>query len=81
MVYDIYSNIFRWIDYKSKKTKKWTFLFLLLQIFPQYKIIDFLRHKNPNHKEWQKKMEEWEAGVGLLEPYLESILQVNYRQF
>ena len=70
-------SFFRWIDYQNGKTRKWTVALLLLQIYPQYRIIDFLRHKNPNHKEWQKKMKEWEAGVGLLEPYLESILQVN----
>ena len=38
--------------------------------------MDFTRYKNPNHKEWQKKEKEWSEGVGLLEPYLESILQV-----
>ena len=69
-------KFFRWSDYKKGKTMKWTFVLLLLQIYPQYRIIDFLRHKTPKNKEWQKKMTEWEAGVGLLEPYLESILQV-----
>ena len=70
-------KISRLIDYRSNKTKGWTFVLLILQVYPQYKIIDFVRHKNPNHKEWQKKMAEWESGIGLLEPYLESILQVN----
>ena len=69
-------QFFRWIDYKNERTQKWTFVLLLMQIYPQYRILDFLRYKSPNHKEWQRKVKEWEEGIGLLEPYLESILQV-----
>ena len=58
------------------KTRSWTIILLLLQLYPAYRIMDFTRYKNPNHKEWQKKEKEWSEGVGLLESYLESILQV-----
>ena len=74
-VHNLCITIFRRKDYNLGKLQLWTLLLALLGVYPQYKCVKYLTQKNVEKAKSLK--DEYSNGIGLLEPWLESTMQVR----
>ena len=69
---------FKWLEYyKDGKTPRYTLIFVILQIWPQYNLVVIIKKYWKNKKEFENAKDTWERDIGLLEPMCESIIQVK----
>lgn len=66
------SSAYKWFLIEKREEKRWSWLFLLCQLWPQVKAIRVILlfcHGNPRATEKKKKMM---AEIGTTEPFLEA---------
>ena len=70
-------NVWRRSSFDSLKAKRWTWIFVLLNLWPQYQVLKLLKaiiSKNVE-KDWKIREDKLERQLLFIEPWLEAIPQ------
>ena len=66
------ATIYKWYEIEKPESKKWSWLLLLGQCWPQFRALKVIRLMYQNNPKANKKKRKLMADVGSTEPYLES---------
>ena len=66
---------YSWYYFESKNQKKYSWIFLIFQLWPQICAIRIIISIVKNKADWKKDKALMDRSIGLLEPFLESIPQ------
>ena len=66
------STIYKWIKIEKREDKKWSWIFLILQLWPQLRAIRVIRLLYKNDPKANDQKEEFNSEVGCIEPFLEA---------
>ena len=69
-------TFFTWFKVEDGANKKWSWILVLLQCWPQYMAVKIIVQIATGQEEWKKNKESLQRDVSSLEPYLESTPQV-----
>ena len=72
LVLQFASTIYKWFQFECPKQKRWTWILLFLQLWPQWRAIRVLKLLYKNDKRHQKKQIELLRDIGSTEPFLEA---------
>ena len=72
LVLQFASTIYKWFQFECPKQKRWTWILLLLQLWPQWRAIRVLKLLYKNDKRHQKQQIELLRGIGSSEAFLEA---------
>ena len=63
-------------DYTKGKTTLWAIPILVMHAYPQWQVLRLIYTNWGSPKQMEKEYAKWEREVGMVEPFVESILQV-----
>ena len=66
------STIYKWIKIEKREDKKWSWIFLILQLWPQLTAIRVIKLLYKNDPSANDKKKEFNSEVGCTEPFLEA---------
>ena len=66
------STIYKWIRIEKYEDKKWSWIFLILQLWPQLRAIRVIRLFYNNNPKANDEKKEYNVEVGCTEPFLEA---------
>ena len=66
------STIYKWIKIEKREKKKWSWIFLVLQLWPQLTAIRVIKLLWKNDPSANDKKKEFNSEVGCTEPFLEA---------
>ena len=72
LVLQFASTIYKWFQFECPKQKRWTWILLLIQLWPQWRAIRVLKLLYKNDKTHQKKQIELLREIGSTEAFLEA---------